>query len=798
MELLDIIREVIKIKEPKLSSINTILKEIVEFADANGAILWEKNSSTNHLFTAALWFQGENKHAIHDLPFDGSSTGKAILHMTTIYVPVVEDEGLDYRNSSFWDSFNLKSLLILPLIYNDGNHGSLNLYSTKTNPFTKEKIKDLELFANLLPEFYQTIRNHVTLNLLTKVDNKLRISKMENKKSALSDKEMRSLLQSICAILEDTFQCFEASIFLEDPFGEASGFKCLATTWNDKYKERIYKANEKNGLTGWILKNKKPVRITDLTLFWKQVEVIRKEYPNITWLSNNDIKSLVAEKLNLDLSNDDKLPPISFIGAPIFVGKKAFGAIRCSAAINSPFYLGSGELEMLSLIATRLTTMWENWIQQRLIDEEVNTWRKVVEATGEIDLFVLKELEKENPDQDKIFNTVLSTLPELVSDAEILDVRLFDAKRQVLYFAATYGDAWERGNEDEISSRKLKTFPVSTDDANAGAYVYKKKLTLILDPIKKTNPYNETFKRIKKIIVAPLLVGDYVLGVIDVRSTKEKPFEPTAAPIIELMGRQLAVYCHLVATIHELGAIRGQHLKTFQDFIHQLRGPINQAFARSRLAIMATRNSKIEIPANLVRNIKATSGLCNKANRVATNIRLFSDLAKNKPIKLNKTRVYPTEVTKLLIETAADNKIMMNPTRNINLEIETKSLEILKDILVDLDIKMLEQSINVLLDNAIKYSYPESEISVFASHTKSGRFQITVKNRGLPISQEESKLCSQYGWRSKEAEFTTGEGGGIGLWIVDNIMKAHGGDLLVIPTDEIGHTLIKLIFPVRL
>jgi signal transduction histidine kinase len=42
---------------------------------------------------------------------------------------------------------------------------------------------------------------------------------------------------------------------------------------------------------------------------------------------------------------------------------------------------------------------------------------------------------------------------------------------------------------------------------------------------------------------------------------------------------------------------------------------------------------------------------------------------------------------------------------------------------------------------------------------------------------------------------TTGEGSGIGLWIVDHIMKAHEGELIVVPTTSDGITEVKLVFP---
>jgi len=51
------------------------------------------------------------------------------------------------------------------------------------------------------------------------------------------------------------------------------------------------------------------------------------------------------------------------------------------------------------------------------------------------------------------------------------------------------------------------------------------------------------------------------------------------------------------------------------------------------------------------------------------------------------------------------------------------------------------------------------------------------------------------GWRSELAWKSAGEGDGIGLWIVDAIMKAHGGRLQITPTDRLGRNEFRLLFP---
>ena len=73
---------------------------------------------------------------------------------------------------------------------------------------------------------------------------------------------------------------------------------------------------------------------------------------------------------------------------------------------------------------------------------------------------------------------------------------------------------------------------------------------------------------------------------------------------------------------------------------------------------------------------------------------------------------------------------------------------------------------------------------------------IGVINKGIPIKPNEINLVRQRNWRGELAKASSGEGNGIGLWIVDHIMRAHGGELQVLPTRPIDSmTEIRLTFP---
>ena len=114
------------------------------------------------------------------------------------------------------------------------------------------------------------------------------------------------------------------------------------------------------------------------------------------------------------------------------------------------------------------------------------------------------------------------------------------------------------------------------------------------------------------------------------------------------------------------------------------------------------------------------------------------------------------------------------------------------DVRVDYD--LLEQAVSNVLDNAFKYSFPKTTVRISVGMAEK-RFHITVVNEGLKLRANETDACKKRGWRSEDAEAVTGEGSGLGLWIVEHIMKAHNGELRILPTTSSNLTEVKLLFP---
>ena len=236
-----------------------------------------------------------------------------------------------------------------------------------------------------------------------------------------------------------------------------------------------------------------------------------------------------------------------------------------------------------------------------------------------------------------------------------------------------------------------------------------------------------------------------------------------------------------------------------------MRGPVFHAFDRIRAAldnatvkeIKARIDEQHKNGEKFIRYLNAVKGLTRKSKRVVMNMRLFSDLSKGKPVFTNLRPLSQIKLRLLLIEAADDAEFMVRENHHISFSVDRESLSVAKGKTVLLDYDLLDQAVGNILDNAAKYSWPNTRVEIAASMTKKKRFCITIKNIGMKLLPNEVSRVKTRLERGRNVELYTSEGSGIGLWIVDHIMFAHGGDLEIVPTNKDNETEMKLIFPVK-
>lgn len=101
----------------------------------------------------------------------------------------------------------------------------------------------------------------------------------------------------------------------------------------------------------------------------------------------------------------------------------------------------------------------------------------------------------------------------------------------------------------------------------------------------------------------------------------------------------------------------------------------------------------------------------------------------------------------------------------------------------------IRQIIVNLLSNAVKYSHESGTIEV-AVRSDGENAVFSVKDNGIGISEEDKKLIFERFYRTDKSRNRKTGGVGVGLTIVNAIVKAHGGKIKVESTEGKGSTFI--------
>jgi len=772
----------------KRSDIALILARIANDLGCYGAILWELDpeipleDENARLFTAGHWFRDGKHFASHTLKVRKSLVGKGILSGE---VQVSNDLGEDPETAHsraarrFYDDFGIHACRVAAVRPVEGTVAALALYRQPSDgPFTHPGSEDrLVSYCLLLPGMQDALHHKVSFGLIDEVRSVLQ-------KPGIEDRPDDAMLD-VCRAIAKHLGVLEASVFVADSDTQPRVFRLRSTTCSKYIGQSEYRAGEP-GLTSWVLTRKNPLRIWDLLDFHLPAEkkMITDRYEGVDWRDPTD-----AQRVTADLLGSGKIPPLSFFTEPIIAGDNLVGVLRTCTIVEPPPYFTTRERSLLAVIAGQLGQFWSRHAEHRLVVEENRAWSKLVGSINRLSFSLNTELRKQKPDVVNVLRKGLDAAVDLIPGGDIRDVRLLDEYTDELYFAAHQGLGWTK----ERLSHRFQAGKTPPD--SYGAKVYQTSEMEVVDP--GDHPiYRTVFPDAKALMIVPIRSPDRNYGVVDIRSMSSRPFPEHSKQIALLLGNQFGMYCALVENFaelrkqeRELTELTETTTTAFADWQHQIRGPINQALLRLKDVLRQQYPSDIAAPTYL----RIQRGLLAKAHRATRSLRLFINLATGKEIIPRDTKVAAGDLVKRLIEACLDNRILASSRRVVDFNVMTETFGLLDARRLDADLDLIEQAVNNVIDNAFKYSYQRTTIEVSGSD-KGKYFRLTVSNEGIPLLTKDLDKLGTRGFRGEQAESVVGEGSGIGLWVVRNILEAHGGRLVPDATSN-GRTSIHLELP---
>jgi signal transduction histidine kinase len=108
-------------------------------------------------------------------------------------------------------------------------------------------------------------------------------------------------------------------------------------------------------------------------------------------------------------------------------------------------------------------------------------------------------------------------------------------------------------------------------------------------------------------------------------------------------------------------------------------------------------------------------------------------------------------------------------------------------VLLSCDPTRVQQVLNNLISNAIKYSGDGGQVAVTVRRERSG-VSFSVQDRGVGISEQDQERLFEPFRRTERAEHSLVRGEGLGLFVARRIVEAHAGSLEVRSTEGQGST----------
>lgn len=244
--------------------------------------------------------------------------------------------------------------------------------------------------------------------------------------------------------------------------------------------------------------------------------------------------------------------------------------------------------------------------------------------------------------------------------------------------------------------------------------------------------------------------------------------------VVMIIGEGAVFLILLVVGIWQIHRSIGRELKLSErqnNFLlsvtHELKTPLagNKLYLQTILRRDLPKEQQLEL-------IRKAIDENTRLERMIDNI-LNASRLENKALKLEKE---PLEL-KVLMEQVAARFNSLNDTQSIEIDTE--------DITLTGDKFMLEAVLNNLVENALKYGGKDVKIVLYAQR-QGGQIVWGVKDNGPGIDSSHTKDIFHKFFRIGNEEIRAQKGSGLGLFIVSELVKMHGGEVQCVANTPSG------------
>jgi two-component system sensor histidine kinase TctE len=254
------------------------------------------------------------------------------------------------------------------------------------------------------------------------------------------------------------------------------------------------------------------------------------------------------------------------------------------------------------------------------------------------------------------------------------------------------------------------------------------------------------------------------------RSPKDlRPIEESTAPL------ELRPILHAInELLARLDAALGGQRQLIADAAHQLRTPLAVLRARIELALGTPEDRHRETFEELLTATERTTRLANQLLSLARAEHLHASEETRDAVEL-----------KEVVTEVAGNWVVRAADRGIDLAFDLQPVTVTGNAL------LIAEMLGNLVDNAIRYTPPGGAVTV-RTKTASSAAVLEVEDTGPGIPAEYRDKVRQRFFRLADARI---DGCGLGLAIVDEIVSAHGAQMLFSEPRQGSGLIVTIRFP---
>lgn len=245
--------------------------------------------------------------------------------------------------------------------------------------------------------------------------------------------------------------------------------------------------------------------------------------------------------------------------------------------------------------------------------------------------------------------------------------------------------------------------------------------------------------------------------------------------LVILVSGGLGAYWLARRTLKPLEKAHEAQRRFTSDASHELRTPLAAMKTELEVSLRDTELSEAEARETLESNLEEVNKLIALSEVLLKLARLDYDKLERGPIHLQ--------------------SLMQSSLKNFPTQRNRVAIKKFKPVYSFGNDAAIQEVMTVLIDNALKYSEPDSQITVrFFNRPVHVGFSVTNKGTDIPTDQQE-KIFERF-FRSDESRTESGKRGyGLGLAIARKIVTLHHGDLYV--KSQNGTTTFTCTLPHR-